>query len=249
MSRFSTTTPKDEVLAHMDGISKSVVRALNAALEETKEAWHGLGTPLVAGKPYDKSYFSHTMRYIAKRALDESGLQTRIEEETEVAYRLGQAANTGIVLEIPMIYARVLKSPLDEDLPPAGSESRADFYEQRQYTIQFPPFVGEAVVAVTEESEPEKAFHLVYAWDISADLKRVFLKLVCPKDRSGKHEWQHVFPSGAEGSGAVAQLVSNPPPNTPIPLAAAAAVANTDLEITPREDDQKQVKRNAGNGA
>ena len=247
MTRFSTETPQQDVLAHMDGMSKLIIAALNTAMTETKRQFHALGTPLVSGKPYDKSYFSHTVRYVAKRSLDENGLQTRIEEETEAGYRLGQAANTGIVLEIPNIFARVLKSPLDEDLPPAGSESRADFYEQRQYSIPFPPLAGEAVQEhEADDVERDHAFHLVYAWDVSADLARVYLKLVFPNDRRGKHQWQHIF-SAAEMGGTGSAATNGPGlPNSPTLIATTAAAANTDLDLSPREDEQKkQVKSGA----
>ena len=146
MTQFSPKTSKKEVLSHLDPVSKVLVAALNTALVETKRVFHSLGRPLKTDKPSDKSYFSHTMRFVAKRALEESGLQARVEEEQENSmYQLGQAANTGIVLQLPGIVARVLKSPIDEDLPPAGSESRAEYYEQRQYRILFPPLDGEAV--------------------------------------------------------------------------------------------------------
>ena len=118
----------------------------------------------------------------------------RIEDEAEAGYQVGQAANTGIVLGVHWgIFARVLKSPLDEELPPAGSEARAEFYEQRQYKLPFPPLEGEAQqpIEVEEAADDNKALHLVYAWDVSPGLDRIYLKLACPKARSGECRWQH----------------------------------------------------------
>jgi hypothetical protein len=237
----------------MASVSKPVVAALNTALGETKRTFHSLGKPLNPEKPYDKSYFSHTMRFIAKRALDESGLQARIEDEQDdPGYSLGQAANTGIVLRLPGIVARVLKSPIDEDLPPAGSESRASYYEQRQYKILFPPFEGESAEVVdveTTDTEPDNAFHLVYAWDICPDLKKVYLKLVCPIDRTGKYEWQHIF-SEEELTVAVSTVEpSSNPSSAPASLAAASAAANTDLDLsTKTASDQDEKKERVKSG-
>jgi hypothetical protein len=190
------------------------------------------------------------MRYVAKWALNDIGLQARIEEEDEVEYQLGQAANTGIVLQLPGIFARVLKSPLHEDLPPAGSKSRADFYEQRQYSIPFPLLEGEEPKATREEeAEIENALHLVYAWDISFDLKTIGLKLVCPNERSGKHRWQHFLPEAQMRSvgdeSFDESLVLSAPSTTPIAIAAAAA--NTDLDLSPRAatETREQVKPSA----
>jgi hypothetical protein len=239
MTRLSPNTPKDEVLKLLDSVSNAIVGALKTALKETKRQFHSLGTPLDPEKPYDKSYFSHTMRYIAKRALNESGLQARIEEEAEAGYEVGQAANTGIILQIPSVVARLLKCPLDEDLPRPGSESRAEFYEQRQYRLPFPPLEGEIAV---EEGEDNKVLHLVYAWDVDPTLERAVLKLVCPNERSGKYQWQHIF-TAAEMGGVGDTNV--PVPTSPLlPLqtliAAAAAAANTDLDLSPKTEETKE---------
>jgi len=251
MIAFSPESPKEDVLTHLDSTSKAIVDALKLALTETKQHFHSLGTPLNHEKLFDKSYFSHTMRYIAKRALGERGLQVRIEEEAEAEYQVGQAANTGIVLEVPGIFARVLKSPLDEELPPAGSEARAEFYEQRQYKLPFPPLEGEAPQPVEAEAavEDSKALHLVYAWDVSPGLDRIYLKLACPKARSGECRWQHIFPdSGMLGTGSVAPVT---PPTTPAPIAAAASAANTNLDISPKTDEgnKEKVKQGAAKRA
>jgi hypothetical protein len=250
MTRFSPSTPKEDVLSHLDPVSKTLILALNIALVETTRVFHSLGRPLKTDRPSDKSYFSHTMRFVAKRALEESGLQARVEEEQECSfYELGQAANTGIVIQLPGIVARVLKSPIDEDLPPAGSESRAEYYEQRQYRIMFPPLDDDAaeVAIVDDESKPENAFHLVYAWDISHDLERLYVKLVCPIDRTGKYAWQHIF--SVEEMGSTGSTIPYTPSNPPSPssLAAAAAAANTDLDLSPKtaatqEEKKEQVK-------
>jgi hypothetical protein len=250
MMPLSPESLKDDVLTHLDSTSKAIVDALNLALKETKQHFHSLGTPLDAEKLFDKSYFSHTMRYIAKRALGERGLQVRIEDEAEAGYQIGQAANTGIVLEVPGIFARVLKSPLDEELPPAGSEARAEFYEQKQYKLPFPPLEGEASQPARAESETEdsKALHLVYAWDVSPGLDRIFLKLACPKARSGECRWQHIFPDGEMQATGVASPVT---PVAPPPIAAAASAANTNLDISPKTDEgnKEKVKQGAAKRA
>lgn len=239
MTRFSTITPKDEVLQHMEPVTLAICEALRDALKETKRCFHALGTPLISDKPCDKSYFSHTMRYVTRRGLDEKGMQTRVEEEVENSYQLGQAPNTGIFLQAPGIYARLLKAPLNEDLPRAGSDSRIEFYEQRQFKLPFPDF-DEKV----DLPEPDNAFHLVYAWDVDPELTRVYLKLVCPNHRNGKHEWQQVFPAieldkSDHGTSAVAQ-------HTQASIAAMAAQADTDLDLSPRKNEkQEQVKQGA----
>lgn len=241
MTRFSTQTPKEQVLLRMEPVTQAICGALGTALKETKRSFHGLGTPLLAEKPCDKSFFSHTMRYITRRSLDEQGMQTRVEDDTENPYQLGQAPNTGIFLQAPGIFARLLKAPLDEDLPRAGSDSRIEFYEQRQYKLPFPDFDGKVDII----PEPDNAFHLVYAWDVDPEFTRVYLKLVCPNHRSGKHEWQHIFPAieirGSEsGSGVDApqQIGSQ------TSIASMAAQADTDLDLSPRKSDKKeQVKQ------
>jgi hypothetical protein len=246
MTPFTPDSPRETVLKHMESTSQAITDALHLALEETKRQFHSLGTPLQSGKPYDKSYFSHTMRYVAKRSLEERGLQVRVEDDAETGYQLGQAANTGIVLEQPGIFARVLKSPLDEELPPAGSEARAEFYEQKQYSLPFPPPEGEAIKAASVMEE-EKALHLVYAWDVSAGLDRIYLKLACPRARSGECFWQHIFPD-SDMLGSVGAPTTTPP--TMPPIAAAASVANTDLDISPKTDNnQEQEKRSAAKRA
>lgn len=251
MMSFSPESSQADVINHLDSTSKAIVDALNLALAETKRHFHSLGTPLDPEKPFDKSYFSHTMRYVTKRTLEERGLQVRIEDESEAGYQIGQAANTGIVLEVPGIFARVLKSPLDEELPPAGSETRADFYEQKQYKLPFPPMDGEVPQAQKAESETEdsKVLHLVYAWDVSPALERIFLKLACPKARSGQCHWQHIFPdSEAQGTGAVSPSTL---PHSPAPIAAAASAANTNLDISPKTDEgnKEKVKQGAAKRA
>ena len=181
------------------------------------------------------------MRYVTRRSLDEQGMQTRVEDETENPYQLGQAPNTGIFLQAPGIYARLLKAPLDEDLPRAGSDSRIEFYEQRQYKLPFPDFDRNV-----DTPEPDNAFHLVYAWDVDPEFTRVYLKLVCPNHRSGKHEWQHIFPAieirGSEsGTG-----VGAPPVGPQTSIATMAAQADTDLDLSLRKDGKKeQVKQGA----
>jgi hypothetical protein len=255
MTLFSPETPKNEVLGYLDSTSCAIIRALKAALIETKRSLHSLGTPIDVSKGYDKSIFSHLMRYVAKRALNDIGLQARIEEDNEVEYQLGQAANTGIILQLPGIYARVIKSPLLEDLPPAGSWSRAKFYEQRQYSIPFPLIESEAAEVKYDEREAEieKALHLVYAWDIGLDLETIGLKLVCPNERSGKHRWQHFFPEAqmknAEETNVGQDLAIIPASKTPIAIAAAAA--NTDLDLSPRAEVEitEQVKPDAAKRA
>jgi len=250
MTRLSPNTPKGEVLKHLDSVTNATIGALKTALKETRHQFHSLGTPLNPEKPYDKSYFSHTMRYIAKRALNESGLQARIEEEAEAEYEVGQAANTGIILQIPSVVARLLKCPLDEDLPRPGSESRAEFYEQRQYRLPFPPLEGE--ITVVEKPEDSNVLHLVYAWDVDPILEKVVLKLVCPNERSGKYQWQHIFTAEEMGGIGSANI---PAPTSPLappqtPIAAAAAAANTDLDLSPKtEETKKQVNSGAAKRA
>ena len=69
MIAFSPESPKEDVLTHLGSTRKAIVDALKLALTETKQHFHSLGTPLDPEKMFDKSYFSHTMRYVAKRAL------------------------------------------------------------------------------------------------------------------------------------------------------------------------------------
>jgi hypothetical protein len=187
------------------------------------------------------------MRYIAKRTLAERGLQVRIEDETEAGYQVGQAANTGIILEIPGIYARVLKSPLDEELPPAETDARAEFYEQRQYELPFPPLEGGISwdKEVEAEAKESKLLHLVYAWDVSQDVERIHLKLAFPISRSGECRWQYIFPDDA------LSIPIPTPPTNPAPITAAMSVANTDLDITPKtnEYNREQVKQGAAKRA
>ncbi len=250
MTLLTPDSPKEDVLSYLDSSSNAIIAALTLALEETKRIFHSLGTPLDPEEPYDKSYFSHTMRYIARRELREHGVQVLIEDEAEAGYQVGQAANTGIVLEIPGVFARVLKSPLDEELPPAGSEARAYFYEQRQYTLPFPPLEGEVSLASeAEEIEDSNALHLVYAWDVNPSLEYVLLKLACPRARSGECHWQHIFPDRKTGGSGGSPVWT--PPTTPTPIATAAAAANTNLDISPKtnEDDKKQVKPGAAKRA
>jgi hypothetical protein len=134
--------------------------------------------------------------------------------------------------------------------PPAGSKSRAEFYEQRQYSIPFPLLEGEEPKATREEeAEIENALHLVYAWDISFDLKTIGLKLVCPNERSGKHRWQHFFPEAqmrSVGDESFDESLVLSAPST-APIAIAAAAANTDLDLSPRAatETREQVKPSA----
>lgn len=234
MTCFSPQTPVEEVLQHMQLVTTAITESLATALKETKRCFHALGTPLRSDKPCDKSYFSHTMRYVTKRGLDEKGLQVHVEEDIEHPYQLGQAPNTGIFLQAPGIYARLLKAPLNEDLPRAGSDSRIEFYEQRQYQLPFPDAEGRV-----EESEPNNAFHLVYAWDVDPEFTKVYLKLVCPNHRSGKHQWQYVFPSIEIGEDV---FVAEQPGSS---LAAMAAAADTDLQLSLRKTEKEQVVQGA----
>ena len=247
MIPFTPDSPQQDILTYLESTNNAVIDAFKSALSETKQLFHSLGTPLNPGRLYDKSYFSHTMRYIAKRSLEERGLRVRIEEEAEAGFQVGQAANTGIALEIPGIFARVLKSPLDEELRPAGSEARADFYEQRQYRLPFPPLEGEEsqTSEVDAKAEESKLLNLVYAWDASQDLERIHLKLACPRSRSGECLWQHVFPD-IEGTGSVPRSISVSP-NPATLIATAASLANTNLDISPKtgENNGEQVKQGA----
>ena len=240
MTRFSTQTPKEQVLTHMEPVTLAISDSLGVALRETKRCFHVLGTPLVAEKPCDKSYFSHTMRYVAKRSLDEKGMQTRVEDEAENPYQLGQAPNTGIFLQASGIYARLLKAPLDEDLPRAGSDSRVEFYEQRQYKLPFPDFDGKVDIP-----EPDNAFHLVYAWDVDPEFTKVYLKLVCPNHRSGKHEWQHIFPAIDIGKSEAGSRDGAAKVGPQTSIAAMAAQADTDLDLSPRKNDKKEQVKGA----
>jgi hypothetical protein len=245
MSQFTTSSSKEEILAYLQPVSRKIRDAMDRALPEARQAHHTLGLPLEAGRPYDPHYFAYTMRVIAKRNLQEFGVEAEIEnDESAVNVQVESAALGGLLLRVPGFVIRVLKPDTNLDLPKPASESRALFYDQ-QLTLPFPD------VQEASDDRP-KEIGIVYLWDASYDFTRLTWQIAMPMNRNGDCFWKVFLDEEISDFGpSITGSVSTP--QTRPPLASIAALVNSDLDYSPRtsenEEREEPRRKGASNGA
>jgi hypothetical protein len=232
MSLFTTNSPKSEILQHLDPVTKKIRSAMEAALIEACRLHHQHGWPLEAGKKYDRQYFSYTVRMIAKRNLADFGVEAEIENEPP-DFKVESVSLGGLVLRKPGFNIRILRPDANLDLPRAASESRAEFYEQKQISFAF-----------VEEEPPSEELNIVYLWDVNHDFTKLSWQVALPMNRFGECYWKVSLDEPAEGTGAVAKGGDSTPPSRP-PLAAVAALANSDLDYKPKTEVEEEKKTEA----
>jgi hypothetical protein len=121
----------------------------------------------------DESFFSHHVRYLARRRLRIDG----VEAEEECA--IEQTANTGICITLPGYLIRVLRDTNSGNLPPAGeSERRKRFFAQQ--TEQLWLDLGEGVDAGVHEP-----VHIVFLWANNKQKYFTGLHFICPNGETG----------------------------------------------------------------
>lgn len=243
MSQFTTSTPREEILAYLQPISRKILDAMNRALPETRQVYHSLGLLLEPGKPYDPHYFAYTMRVIAKRNLAESGVEAEIEdEENAVKVQVEAAALGGLVLKTPGFVVRILKPDAHLELPRAASESRALFYEQ-QLPLPFPE--------LETSKDEQREIGIVYLWEVDHDFSRLTWQVALPMNRNGECFWKASLDGGETGFGVSPTGPGSTPPSRPS-LAVVAALADSDLEYSPRtskdEEREEPKRKGASNG-
>jgi hypothetical protein len=227
MTQFKPNSPKNMILGHLDGVSKKVRASMDEALSETRKLHHAHGLPLEPGKAYDRQYFAYTMRMIAKRNLADCGVEAEIENEVP-DFKIESVSLGGLILRKPGFVIRILRPDANLDLPRAASESRAQFYEQKQTSFAF-----------AEEELSSEELNIVYLWDVNHDFTKLSWQIALPKDRFGACHWKVTLDEAADASGAPAKGGDSTPPSRP-PLAAVAELANSDLNYTPKTAVKKE---------
>lgn len=236
MTRFKTTSPKQKILDHLEGVTKKVRASMEAALPETRKLHHAHGLPLQSGKPYDRQYFAYTMRMIAKRNLADCGVEAEIENEVP-DFKIESVSLGGLVLRKPGFVIRILRPDANLELPRAASESRAQFYEQKQTSFDF-----------AEELPSCDELNIVYLWDVNHDFTELSWQVALPMNRFGECHWKVSLDEAADASGAPAKGGDKTPPSRP-PLAAVAALANSDLDYKPKtavKKEKTEARRSKG---
>lgn len=244
MKRFTTSSPKEEILAYLQPISRQIREAMKKALPEAKQAIHSIGLILEPGKTYDRHYFAYTMRVIAKRNLAELGVEAELESEgeddTALQVRVESAALGGLVLKTAGFVIRILKPDAKLELPRAASESRALFYEQ-QIPLPFPE-----LESASEEDEKVRDLGIVYLWEVNRDFTHLEWQVALPMNRQGDCFWK--VPLDAEDAATGTPAPSPSMPQSRPPLAAIAALGDSDLNYTAKTstDEEKEEPRSKG---
>lgn len=161
-----------EVVHHIQPMVPLLFRAIEGALQKTREFFDNDGTEI------DRCLAPNLFRFYAKALLASEGQRATYEEETDRAdYELQVLANNGICLNYGKHEIRILKSDGDELPAPGHSKARQKFWN---WNGQIPlPFTYDEPEA--SDSSNGSSLHLIVLWDVDPNrytLKK--LSLACP---------------------------------------------------------------------
>ncbi len=134
------------------------------------------------GLPYSPYLFSTNVRCHVKKALKAGGYNAE-DPDDKLPLVVNDISNDGIDLDAGSLHVKMFKG---EDLPKALSDSRKEFYDQKQSRFPF----------AEDEYAEAPLRNVVVLWNYAEN--RLTIQLIAPKKQNGLRLWTADVPAPAE---------------------------------------------------